>query len=275
MSPKFSYDYDAEYKRRPVRSASKHSIIRYGDVDPGAGYFAVLSECERGRMLDPGLAAAVLGRGPDHHVLYDTPDDGFVLHRYGLALFACSEHRTNPDALFCVTAIRLGDAQRKVLRGLFEEMPAGYGFVGDEDGDRGQEQDRGPDRSSAPSDPLAAYRPETPPLCPIANGGVLAGKMSDKMVVDMCETLLPAARERLAKGQSGFVNVWLIDPTTAERCLASADDVLIRPASGVDTAELKRKFREAYKYGESELRAHLKKIQNTLGMLNKGKVSDG
>jgi hypothetical protein len=267
MSSKFSYDYDAEYKRRPVRSSSKHAIIRYGDVDPGAGYFAVLSECERGRMLDPGLAAAVLGRGPDHHVLYDTPDDGFVLHRYGLVLFACSQHRANPDALFCVTAIRLGDAQRKVLRGLFEELPGGYGFVtDDEEGDRGQ------DRPSA-HDSLAAYRPETAPLCPIANGGVLAGKMSDKMVVDMCETLLPAARERMAKGQSGFVNMWLTDANTAERCLAGSADVLIRPASGVDTADLRRRFREAYAYGEAELRAHVKKVQNTLKGLRK--VSDG
>jgi hypothetical protein len=254
--PNFEYDYDAEYKRRPVRSTSQRAIERYQDVDPGAGYYTVLSECERGRMLAPGLAAAVLGRGPDYHTLYNTPDDGFVLHRHGLALFACSQHRVNPDILFCVTAIRLGEAQRKVLKGLFEEVAHN-------------------DEPTEPADTLAAFRPEIPPLCPIENNGVLVGKLSDKMFVDMCAALLPAAKDRMVRGRADYVNVWLADAVIAEHCAAMDKNMMIRPASGVDKADLKRRFKEAYGYGENELRSHLKKVQQTINGLSKGKVADG
>lgn len=253
--------YATRYTNRPVRSTSRHAVERYRIVDPGADYYDVLAECARGTVIDPALAQAVLGRTVDHPATYETPRDGYILHRFGLVLFACNVHKANDDLLYCVTALRLGDAQRKVLRGLFEERP--------EDCDR---------VDGAQVDRLASFRPEIPPLCPIANGGVLAGKMSDRAFVAMCETLLPAARERLVKGAADYVSFWLADAEVAENSAPLNRNVLIRPASGVDKADLKRRFKAAYKYGESELRAHLKKVQQTIATLTssqKGKVQDG
>jgi len=107
---------------RRVTGVSTHAIEQFNRVDPGAGRYAVLSECERGRPLEYELALSTTGRyNLNGQAASHTPRDGYFLDRFGRVIFACVERRDFPDQLYCVTALRLSDSQREILRGMYEE----------------------------------------------------------------------------------------------------------------------------------------------------------
>lgn len=112
---------------RRVTGCSGHAIERYRIVDPTAGRYTILDECDRGTRISRDLALALRSLHSESNAALKTPDDGFILHRHGRVLFACAESRTYEDQLYCVTALRLGPTHRRVLAGLWQPPSLPYG----------------------------------------------------------------------------------------------------------------------------------------------------